>query len=175
MPVGGVGDTGWVIWSTVPSPVGTLGVAGEGDHLVAVRFDGIPAGCEPAAGADLPILGEAHRQLDGYFAGDRLTFDLPVLVRHGSAFERRVWDAISTIRHGETLTYGQIARDLGDPGAARAVGVACNRNPLPLVVPCHRVVGAGGRLVGFGGGLERKRVLLDLEARMRLVRDFGMV
>ena len=119
-------------------------------------------------------MAEVGRQLDAYFAGRLVVFDLPTLVRHGSAFERGVWDAISAIPHGETLTYGEIARALGDPGAARAVGVACNRNPLPLVVPCHRVVGAGGRLVGFGGGLERKRILLDLEARMRLVRDFGM-
>ncbi len=179
--VGGVGQTPGVLWSSVPSPVGDLGVAVDGEHLLAVRFGGIPAEAAAAVAASvegddpgLSVLAEVVRQLAGYFDGDHLEFDLPVLVRHGSTFERSVWAAISAIPHGETLTYGEIARSLGDPLAARAVGVACNRNPLPIVVPCHRVVGAGGRLVGFGGGLERKRTLLDLEARMRLVRDFGM-
>lgn len=168
-----------MLWSSVPSPVGDLGVAVDGEHLLAVRFGGVPADAAavapPAAGPDPgpSLLGEVRRQLAAYFDGDRLEFDLPVLVRHGSTFERGVWDAISAVPHGETVTYGEIAKQLGDPPAARAVGVACNRNPLPVVVPCHRVVGAGGRLVGFGGGLERKRTLLDLEGRMRLARDFG--
>jgi methylated-DNA-[protein]-cysteine S-methyltransferase len=83
-----------------------------------------------------------------------------------------VWRAIAAIPYAEMRTYGQIAADVGEPDAARAVGVACNHNPLPLVVPCHRVVGAGGKLVGFGGGLPRKRFLLELEARVRVERDF---
>jgi methylated-DNA-[protein]-cysteine S-methyltransferase len=169
-----------MLWSSVPSPVGDLGVAVDGEYLAAVRFGGVPAesgqlAASPSTDGESWLLAEVGRQLDAYLAGRLLVFDLPTLVRHGSTFERGVWDAISAVPHGETMTYGDIARDLGDVGAARAVGVACNRNPLPLVVPCHRVVGAGGRLVGFGGGLERKRILLDLEARLRLARDFGVV
>lgn len=151
----------------------------DGESLAAVGFGGVPAGSgqvagSPATDGERWMTAEVAHQLDAYFAGRLLAFDLPTVVRHGSAFERGVWDAISAIPHGETMTYGEIAGDLGDAGAARAVGVACNRNPLPIVVPCHRVVGAGGRLVGFGGGLERKRTLLDLEARLRLARDFGV-
>jgi len=93
----------------------------------------------------------------------------------GDAFQRAIWQEIAKIPYAETRTYGELAAATGesDPLAARAVGVACNRNPLPIVVPCHRVVGAGGKLVGFGGGLHRKRFLLELEARVRITRDFG--
>ena len=98
---------------------------------------------------------------------------LPLSVTEGSDFERAVWRAIAAIPYAQMRTYGQIAADVGDSGAARAVGTACNRNPLPVVVPCHRVVGAGGKLVGFGGGLPRKRFLLELEARVRIERDFA--
>ena len=100
-------------------------------------------------------------------------FELPLSVTSGSPFERAVWQAIATIPYGQMRTYGEIAADVGAPDGARAVGVACNRNPLPVVVPCHRVVGAGGKLVGFGGGLPRKRFLLGLEARVRVERDFS--
>jgi methylated-DNA-[protein]-cysteine S-methyltransferase len=91
-------------------------------------------------------------------------------VRRGSEFERAVWREMTRIPYGEMRTYGEIAAAVGDPGGARAVGVACNRNPIPVIVPCHRIVGAGGKLVGFGGGLHRKRYLLELEARVALER-----
>src|SRR5207244_4354259 len=106
-----------------------------------------------------PRLAVAARQLREYLAGERTAFDLALSVRGGSAFERAVWMRIADIGYGEMRTYGEIAAAVGEPDGARAVGVACNRNPLPIVVPCHRVVGAGGKLVGFGGGLHRKRYL----------------
>jgi methylated-DNA-[protein]-cysteine S-methyltransferase len=103
-------------------------------------------------------------QLESYFCGNRLSFDLP-LDPVGSEFQIKVWRALCRIPYGETRSYGQIARAIGQPGAARAVGLANNHNPLPIVVPCHRVIGADGSLTGYGGGLPRKRKLLDLEAR----------
>jgi methylated-DNA-[protein]-cysteine S-methyltransferase len=99
---------------------------------------------------------------------------VPTSVRSGSPFERDVWVEISKIEYGETNSYGRIAASVGDPGAAQAVGTACNHNPLPVIVPCHRVIGSDGKLVGFGGGLPRKRALLQLEARIRIERDFAV-
>ncbi len=153
-------------WVTLSSPIGDLGVAADADGICAVRFAGPP----PDATLVAPegALAAARDELAEYFAGDRTEFTVPLSVRRGSEFERAVWTRIAAIGYGDTLTYGAIAAAVGQPDGAQAVGVACNRNPLPLVVPCHRVVGAGGRLVGFGGGLDRKRRLLDLEARVRL-------
>lgn len=120
-----------------------------------------------------PLLATVAEELSGYFAGTLTEFTVPLSVRGGSEFERAVWAALAAIPYAEMRTYGAIAKAVGDPGAARAVGTACNRNPLAVVVPCHRVVGAGGKLVGFGGGLPRKRFLLELEARVRIERTFG--
>jgi methylated-DNA-[protein]-cysteine S-methyltransferase len=148
----------------VDSPIGPLGVSVEGDTVVGVRF-GAPPG---------PIAGHpAAAELAAYFAGELTDFTVPVLMRGGSEFERAVWAEIARIPYGEMLTYGAIAKALGDPGAARAVGTACNHNPVPVIVPCHRVVGAGGKMVGFGGGLDRKRRLLELEAGVALARAWG--
>jgi methylated-DNA-[protein]-cysteine S-methyltransferase len=154
-------------WAAVPSPIGPLGVAADEAGIRAVRFTG-PGGTLSAS----PSLAIAAEQLDEYFAGRRTGFDLPLVVAGGTPFERAVWSAIAAIPYGETATYGEIAAEVGERDAARAVGVACNRNPLPIVVPCHRVVGAGGKLVGFGGGLPRKRFLLELEARVYIERSF---
>ncbi len=148
----------------VDSPIGPLAVVLDGETVVGVRF-GAPPG--PVA---------AHRaaaELTAYFAGELTSFTVPVEMRGGSAFERAVWGEIAKIPYGEMRTYGAIATALGDPGAARAVGTACNRNPVPVIVPCHRVVGAGGKMVGFGGGIDRKRRLLELEARVALERAWG--
>jgi methylated-DNA-[protein]-cysteine S-methyltransferase len=158
-----------VEWLEVPAPIGNLGVAVDEVGICAVRFEG-PPGSADATG---PLLSRAAEQLAEYFNGDRTGFDLPLSVRGGSAFERAVWAGIAAIPYGEMRTYGEIAAGVGDREAARAVGIACNRNPLPILVPCHRVVGAGGKLVGFGGGLPRKRFLLELEARVRIERAFG--
>lgn len=148
----------------VESPVGPLGVSVEGETVVGVRF-----GARPGPAAAHP----AAEQLEAYFAGALTEFTLPVEMRGGSEFERAVWCEIAKIPYGEMMTYGSIATALGDPGAARAVGTACNHNPVPVIVPCHRVVGAGGKMVGFGGGLDRKRRLLELEAGVALARDWG--
>ena len=157
-------------WAAVPSPIGEIGVAVDGDSVCGVQFQGAP----PGRAEELPdgLLAAASAQLTEYFEGKRTEFDLPLVVRSGTEFERRVWDRIAAIEYGETNTYGSIAKKLGDAGAARAVGIACNRNPLPLVIPCHRVVGAGGKLVGFGGGLPRKVHLLELEARVTIEAAF---
>jgi methylated-DNA-[protein]-cysteine S-methyltransferase len=107
--------------------------------------------------------GNVRRQLTEYFDGRRRCFDVP-LALVGNAFELRVWDALCEIPYGETVSYGEIARRIGQPDASRAVGLANGRNPIAVIVPCHRVIGANGTLIGYGGGLERKRLLLDLEA-----------
>ena len=121
----------------------------------------------PAPGAQderHPLLREAARQLGAYFAGRLFRFDLP-LEMIGTHFQKRVWRALLEIPYGETRSYGDIATRIGDPKAMRAVGAANGRNPIAIIVPCHRVIGAGGRLVGYGGGLGMKRMLLDLEAQ----------
>lgn len=159
-------------WSAVPAPIGDLGVAVDEHGVCAVTLAGPPG---PVEARPDGLLAEAVRQLRAYLAGELTSFDLPLSVPRGSPFERAVWAQIAQIPYAQTRTYGQVAAAVGngDPLAARAVGVACNRNALPIVVACHRVVGAGGKLVGFGGGLPRKRFLLELEARVRLIRDFG--
>lgn len=118
-----------------------------------------------AGGDETPLLLEARRQIEGYFAGSRRTFDLP-LAPGGTGLRRSVWDAMRAIPFGAVRTYGDIARELG--ASARAVGAACGRNPIPIVIPCHRVVGAGGRLTGFSGGdgIKTKHALLRLEGAM---------
>jgi methylated-DNA-[protein]-cysteine S-methyltransferase len=147
------------------SPIGPLGVELDAGTVIGVRFGASPAWAGEA-GAVHPVLED----LAGYFAGTLTDFTVPFELRGGSEFERAVWGQIAAIPYGEMRTYGAIATALGDAGAARAVGTACNRNPVPVIVPCHRVVGAGGKLVGFGGGLPRKRQLLELEARVALER-----
>ena len=117
--------------------------------------------------------GQALAELRAYFAGELTAFTVPLAAPGGSDFERGVSREMTLIPYGETLTYGEVARRLGDPGAARAVGVACNRNPIPVLGPCHRIVGAGGKLVGFGGGLDRKVTLLELEAGVALRRAWS--
>jgi methylated-DNA-[protein]-cysteine S-methyltransferase len=156
----------WVVLST---PVGDLSLATDGAAVCRVHFGRYEG---PPARSDDALVAAATRQFDEYFAGRRTDFDLPLGDVGGSEFERAVWAALGTIPYGEMRTYGEIAAAVGDGSAARAVGVACNRNRLPIVLACHRVVGAGGKLVGFGGGLPRKRFLLELEARIRVERDF---
>jgi methylated-DNA-[protein]-cysteine S-methyltransferase len=147
--------------TTMNTPVGELLLVGDETALHGLHFPGgrSAAGHRPAHAP----FGAAVEQLDQYFAGERRAFDLP-LALHGPAFHRRVWEALLTIPYGETRSYGEIAAQVGDPGAARAVGFANGRNPIAIVVPCHRVIGADGSLTGYGGGLPRKRTLLDLEA-----------
>lgn len=140
------------------SPVGPLRLEARDGALVALHLNARPG----PENLDDPVLAEATTQLREYFAGTRTSFELP-LQMHGNTFEQRVWAALRTIPYGETASYGEIAAQIDAPGAARAVGVANARNPIAIVVPCHRVIGANGKLVGFGGGLPMKRALLDLE------------
>jgi methylated-DNA-[protein]-cysteine S-methyltransferase len=156
-------------WSSVPSPIGPLGIAVDDTGLRGIRFAGAPGPVVPPTG----LAASAADQLSAYFAGELTDFDLPLSVPSGTEFERAVWRAIAAIPYGEMKTYGEIAGEVGDPDSARAVGVACNHNPHPIVVACHRVVGAGNKLVGFGGGLPRKKYLLALEARVRIERSFA--
>lgn len=154
------------MWTVTESPVGELRLVERAGALVAIEFSGggVLAGHPSDERADdHPLLRECTRQLAAYFAGALTRFDLP-LAPDGTAFQRRVWAALEEIGYGETASYADIARRLGMTAAAsRAVGLANGRNPLPIVIPCHRVVGADGSLTGYAGGLERKRLLLDLE------------
>jgi methylated-DNA-[protein]-cysteine S-methyltransferase len=140
------------------SPVGPLHLVQSRGALVALHLNARPG----PENLDDPVLAAATTQLREYFAGTRTSFELP-LAMHGNEFEQRVWAALRAIPYGETASYGEIAEQIGAPGAARAVGVANARNPIAIIVPCHRVIGANGKLVGFGGGLPMKRALLDLE------------
>ncbi|MFC9686974.1 methylated-DNA--[protein]-cysteine S-methyltransferase [Kribbella sp. NPDC056951] len=149
-------------WSVIDSPIGELSLAVDTTGLCRVSFQRL----DHPEQSD-PLLSRAAEQLTAYFAGDLQDFDLPLSVTSGTSFERAVWQHLSTIPYGEMQTYGDVAKIVSnDVGASRAVGTACNRNPLPIVVPCHRVVGAGGKMVGFGGGIPTKRHLLELEARV---------
>ena len=144
----------------IETPVGDLAAISDGAALTTLAF---PGGSPVARVDEDTVLSETRRQLGEYFAGERTSFDLP-LRPHGSPWQRIVWDELLTIPYGETTSYGELAARLGRPSAARAVGLANGSNPIAIVIPCHRVIGADGTLTGYGGGLERKRTLLDLES-----------
>ncbi len=152
----------------LPSPIGPLTLVAEDGELTALYMDaqqhrpdedslGVPG--DPAA----PPFAAAARQLSDYFAGQLTDFELP-LAPTGTAFQRQVWAALQTIPYGQTWSYAQLADKVGRPTAVRAVGLANGKNPIALVIPCHRVIGSDGSLTGYGGGLDRKRFLLDLES-----------
>jgi methylated-DNA-[protein]-cysteine S-methyltransferase len=148
---------------TVDSPVGLLTLAGRDDRLMHLRM--VDQTYEPSREGwecDPTAFSDAVEQLDAYFAGDLMTFDLD-LDLNGTAFQRRVWEALTTIPYGETRSYGEIARQIDAPGAFRAVGLANGHNPIGIIVPCHRVIGSNGGLTGYGGGIDRKRMLLGME------------
>ena len=154
-------------WTEIASPIGTLRLTADDDGLTGVYMEAHrygPAEVGDDWVADDAPFEEARRQLDAYFAGDLEEFDLS-LHASGTPFQREVWAALRTIPYGEVRSYREIAEQIGRPTAARAVGMANGRNPVSIIVPCHRVVGASGDLTGYGGGIERKRALLDLEAR----------
>jgi methylated-DNA-[protein]-cysteine S-methyltransferase len=151
------------VHAVVPSPIGPLTAVREDGVLVALWM-AEPPDTEPLGARDDVGFADVRDQLSEYFAGERTAFDLAFRAS-GNPLQLAVWELISAIPYGATRSYGELARDLGDRTLAQAVGTACGRNPLPVVVPCHRVVGADGSLVGFGGGLPRKRFLLDLEHR----------
>lgn len=152
-----------------PSPYGEMLLVAGDEGLSSVYFDGqkyFPE-IDAAWRRDVhhALLRQAKRELTEYFGGERKRFDI-ALAPEGTAFQRSVWNAISTVGFGETITYGELARRAGCIGSARAAGAATGRNPITIIVPCHRIVGSNGSLTGYAGGLERKRALLALEAGM---------
>jgi methylated-DNA-[protein]-cysteine S-methyltransferase len=151
------------------SPLGTMLVAASDNGVAGVWFVGQRHGPDSSGwreDAQHPVLREAVAQLRAYFAGERTQFDLPLDLEAGTPFQRSVWDALRAIPTGATTSYAQIARQLGRPQAARAIGAAVGRNPVSIVVPCHRVLGTGGSLTGYAGGLDRKTALLRLEGAL---------
>lgn len=155
-----------VHYTTMPSPLGDLLLTGDGRHLTGLYMT--PHAHGPARGAtwvrDDAAFADAVRQLQEYFDGIRVTFEIP-LAPDGTEFQRRVWMALRDIPYAQTVSYGDVARDIGNPKGVRAVGLANGRNPISIIVPCHRVIGSNGALTGYGGGLERKQWLLAHEAR----------
>ncbi|MFP3948073.1 MAG: methylated-DNA--[protein]-cysteine S-methyltransferase [Longimicrobiales bacterium] len=172
--------------TTIPSPVGAIRLVATDETLVAVELPDSSkhetAGTRVDAGSGHPVLDHAARELEAYFAGELRTFSVPLAIDHtragsdprgvglhdpdlpGTDFQKEVWRGLLTIPYGESRSYAWLAEAVGRPGAYRAVGAANGRNPLAIVVPCHRVIGADGSLTGYGGGLEAKRWLLDHEA-----------
>ncbi|MEH3021400.1 MAG: methylated-DNA--[protein]-cysteine S-methyltransferase [Pseudomonas oryzihabitans] len=162
-----------IAYCLLDSPIGPLTLAADDSGLRVIEFPENRYLAKRDASwnsADHPILDLARTQLGEYFAGQRQTFELPLAPR-GTPFQLEVWRALAKIPHGRTWSYGQLARHLGRPQAMRAVGAANGRNPLPIVLPCHRVIGASGALTGFGGGLPTKQFLLELEGALPPPQD----
>jgi methylated-DNA-[protein]-cysteine S-methyltransferase len=165
-----VTSTGRRCNAVVDSPIGQLTLVAKDGALAGLYMEvsrhrpdaailGVPVGIDAAA-----VLEDAAGQLAAYFTGELTSFDLP-LTMDGSGFQRSVWNELRQIPYGQTISYGELARRIGQPSASRAVGLANGRNPISIVVPCHRVIGSNGSLTGFGGGIDRKRFLLTLEQR----------
>lgn len=151
------------------SPLGTMIVAATRSGLAGVWFEGqrhMPGCSGWPEQPDHPVLCEAVAQLEEYFGGRRTQFDLPLDLQAGTRFQQSVWKALLAIPHGRTTSYGVLSQRIGRPAAVRAVGAAVGRNPLSIVVPCHRVLGAAGSLTGYAGGLQRKSALLHLEGAL---------
>ncbi|MGV3572303.1 MAG: methylated-DNA--[protein]-cysteine S-methyltransferase [Ramlibacter sp.] len=153
----------------VESPLGTMLLAATDRGLAGLWFLGQRHGPAAVPGPEVrehPVLAEAERQLHAYFAGERSSFDLPIDFAWGTPFQQSVWQALLAIPPGQTTSYGELGRRVGRPQAARAIGAAVGRNPVSIVVPCHRVLGTAGALTGYAGGIERKTALLRLEGAL---------
>lgn len=154
------------VLSSCASPLGRIVLAAVDDQLLGVWFDEqthLPDLSACTSAPDHPVLQRTALQLTQYFAGQRRTFDVPLATVAGTPFQQAVWRALQDIPFGSTCSYGELARRIGKPAAVRAVGAAVGRNPLGIIVPCHRVIGASGSLTGYAGGLHRKTALLQLE------------
>lgn len=149
-------------YAELPTMAGLLRIVEENDAIVQIQFEQEQKTVGDAVLQDTPLLLEAKRQLEEYFAGLRASFSLP-LNPQGTAFQKKVWQQLEAIPYGQTRTYGQIAAAVGQPTASRAVGGANHNNPIAIVIPCHRVIGANGKLTGYAGGLDIKEKLLRLE------------
>lgn len=145
----------------IGSPLGLLTLVSDGEYLNEIRFGDVTQG-----GPSCPLLEQAEQELREYFENARCEFTIP-LSASGTVFQKRVWDALRAIPYGETASYAEIAERIGNPKACRAVGSANHQNPLPIVIPCHRVIGKNGDLTGYAGGMEMKEFLLGLETRKR--------
>lgn len=158
-------------YKIIASPVGTLTLVTDGKSLTEICWENVgslPVKKDPAQeDENHPVLLQAAKELDEYFAGKRKSFTVNV-DPEGTEFQKKVWKALLTIPFGKTKTYGDVAALIENPDAVRAVGGAANRNPIPVIIPCHRVIGADGKLVGFGGGLERKEILLEIEGKKKV-------
>ncbi|MCI5053056.1 MAG: methylated-DNA--[protein]-cysteine S-methyltransferase [Simkaniaceae bacterium] len=152
------------IYDVMDSPVGALRIIATDAGLHAIMWD-VDTQELPFPKQMHPIIEETKRQLSEYFAGTRRAFDLPLAI-DGTPFQKRVWQELAKIPYGETISYGEQARRIGDKNKARAVGCANGHNPLSIVIPCHRVIGASGKLTGFAGGLDKKSHLLELESNL---------
>lgn len=155
-----------MVYDRIDTPIGPIVLAGDGE---ALSFVGLPESrhrldIPPGWARDAQAFTQAKRQFDAYFCGELTEFDLP-LAPQGTEFQQRVWMALRTIPYATTISYAELARRIGNPKASRAVGLANGANPLSIIVPCHRVIGANGSLTGYGGGLKAKQLLLDLERR----------
>jgi methylated-DNA-[protein]-cysteine S-methyltransferase len=154
-------------YSYLESPIGTLLIVGDDEAIRRIEFPKNGKARRPESGwveSGRGAVAETIRQLREYFAGRRSEFDLP-LAPEGTEFQRMVWRRLQEIPYGETISYGELAKRVGNAKASRAVGAANGQNPIPIVIPCHRVIGSNGKLTGFGGGLPTKEALLALEAR----------
>jgi methylated-DNA-[protein]-cysteine S-methyltransferase len=150
-------------------PLGRMLVAATRRGLAGVWFEGqrhLPDSSDWPEQPQHPVLRRAVQQLEEYFEGSRTSFDLPLDLQAGTAFQQSVWQALLSIPRGDTTSYGMLSRRIGQPAAVRAVGAAVGRNPLSIIVPCHRVLGADGALTGYAGGLQRKTALLQLEGAL---------
>lgn len=145
------------------TPIGKIGIADNGDFVTGLFF-GDSYRPQGAQEKETPLMKRTMEQLREYFSGARTDFDVPVALQ-GTEFQTQVWKALMEIPYGKTCTYGELAARIGNPKASRAVGMANNRNPVAIIVPCHRVIGASGKLVGYGGGLNVKERLLELERK----------
>jgi methylated-DNA-[protein]-cysteine S-methyltransferase len=164
-----------IVQTRIPSPLGPIFIAATTRGLTGLWFTEqqryLPMELTQAAGwpedAGHPVLQQASRQLGEYFSGSRRDFDLPLDLACGTAFQQSVWQVLRGIAHGEVISYGDVSRRIGNPAAVRAVGGAVGRNPVSIIVPCHRVMGSNGTLTGYGGGLARKTALLRLEGALQ--------
>jgi methylated-DNA-[protein]-cysteine S-methyltransferase len=158
------------LYSTIASPIGELTLTSDGKSVTGLYMQNQKHGARRIKEwkRDDAALNELRAQLQAYFAGELREFELP-LAAEGTPFQQRVWRALCDIPYGETISYGELARRIGQPRASRAVGLANGQNPISIVVPCHRVIGANGSLTGYGGGLERKRWLLAHESKGSLI------
>jgi len=163
-------------YQILESPIGPLTILSDGKGLTGLYMNAHKYGPTDTTGweeaPEDPVVAEAARQLTEFFEGTRTEFDLP-LSAHGTEFQKRCWDQLSTIPYGETWSYGEMAKRVGNPEASRAVGAANGQNPISIIVPCHRVIGANGKLVGFGGGLPRKAALLAFERAVKFGESAG--